>query len=356
MSKKVLCVMALSIVVILSACSQPAPKSDPIVELIRQCIRAGGNPVSSGTTTRCEFPTTAPQQQQPVQPAQPAVPPAQPPSQQQQQASLDRYMLIYRSSQQLGMARCLTATGGEAVGADCNGSDNQMWAFQPAGVYYELIAKSSNRCLTVKGGSQIAVAHFVEQTCRGSDDQLYRQDKLGDWMQLVNREQGQCIDVRAFDPTPQSEIILSPCWNTDRDNTINDNDNQVWLKSSTTYVQPNTIPPPGVYVTNIEVIEVGCQQGGNKKCYVFRVTFTNTSGVANNYRWAAYVYRSGERKSMGQSYTKEGSLGGILDADGWGVGCCSQDYIVKIHWLRPGTEPIPLRDPLGRIASATFRY
>jgi len=88
------------------------------------------------------------------------------------------------------------------------------------GGYYQIVAKSSGKCMTVQNGSQDWAALIVQWTCSGADHQLWRLIQVGGYYQIAAKHSGQCIDEDAFRGEEGLEMQQWPCGSSDIDNQL----------------------------------------------------------------------------------------------------------------------------------------
>lgn len=253
------------------------------------------------------------------------------------------YMLIARHDQQ-----CLTG-GNLVTQSDCNGNPNQLWTFAPVDSVYSQIMQGKS-CLSVQGGSTALQAHFVLSDCNRAGSQLWQQVKKGDWFQLVAQHSGRCVDARQFG---SDETFQWDCKPVPGDQEI---DNQLWITSTVTHIQdrfPVPVPPPGVYVANIQA---NLDKDGMTNLVSFKVTFSNTMGVPQPYRWWVYIYKDLTRKSFGETPKKSDSLSGQSMSETYRVGPDCGKFYAKVDWWRDPDLPheVPFRDLLGRQPVLSF--
>ncbi len=99
---------------------------------------------------------------------------------------------------------------------------------------------------------------------------------------------------------------------------------------------PTINAPPGVYVTNIRVSPPQPRRGEN---VTFFVTFLNTAGSPQSYRWVVLVYKPEQKNSFGESapmlsmipvgQTEQAS------SDNWAIrgGCDPTTMTARVFWV-----------------------
>lgn len=334
--------LSLVVFVALTACAAPTPeptRASTAPPASSSKITGGASAASASLSESLEpsptkVPTLSPI---PVTPSPEPANTAPPP--------LPTFMLIARHNK-----GCLIGGGRIGLGG-CNGSANQMWQIAMVDAQFAEI-KQSGMCLTTKGGPNDDGVPLTQSSCARQDNQLWRLDKYGDWIQLVNKYSGKCVDAQQFG---YDNIFQWSCKSGNPDNNVNDNDNQLWLRSTTSNAASSTVPPPGVYVTSI-VEEYG-QPTPAKREYAFKVTFANTVGAPQPYRWWVDVRRKDAGLGSGQTPKKNEALGsGVFKSDIWSIGRTCADYTAQVFWWRDYAEPheVPFRDPLGQQPKITF--
>jgi LysM repeat protein len=98
--------------------------------------------------------------------------------------------------------RCMDVAGGSRdngawiIQWDCHGGDNQAWNLVQVGDYYKLVAKHSGKCADVYGVSRDNGARLVQWDCNGGDNQLFRKESMGgSFYRLRAKHSNKCIDV-----------------------------------------------------------------------------------------------------------------------------------------------------------------
>ena len=104
---------------------------------------------------------------------------------------------------------------------------------------------------------------------------------------------------------------------------------------------PTINAPPGVYATSIRVDPVAPK---NNQIVKFWVTFLNTTGVPQAYRWRILIYPPDAKNAKGDTATIPTSIpvmtSEFASADNWtirGPGDCEQ-YFARVYWLDDGNN------------------
>ncbi|MDE3090393.1 MAG: RICIN domain-containing protein [Chloroflexota bacterium] len=103
----------------------------------------------------------------------------------------------------------------------CSGDASQSWGLQAmGGGYYQFVAQSSGKCMTVQDAGQNEGALIVQWACAGADHQLWRLRQVGSYYQIVAKHSGQCVDEDAFRSEEGLEMQQWPCGSSDIDNQL----------------------------------------------------------------------------------------------------------------------------------------
>ncbi len=138
----------------------------------------------------------------------------------------------------------------------------------------------------------------------------------------------------------------------------------VYIYTPATDTPPPPSAPPGVYVTNIRLDPPYPRVGQD---VWFNVTFLNTTGMQQQYRWFVYVYRAGQSKPFGQTSSNKRGDGQDMIPTGtservtlnsWKVSgdTACQDYTARVNWYVSEDEPRPeFVDPSRQQFGYNFR-
>jgi len=257
------------------------------------------------------------------------------------------YNLVVRYSK-----NCLSVQGNQAVEATCSQS-TQLWNL-PADTtswYFQVQLQSSGKCLSASSNHE--TEPFIVTDCRGDESQLWQKRLSGGYFQLANQTilaedpTNMCIDARQWDQPP----IQWPCkpWGTD-----DQLDNQLLCQTTTT--TDTCTPPPGVYVTNIQQDPPFTDEGKPNTFHInFRVTFSNTTGNSQSYRWFVQVFGQPNGQTEERVLTIPSGTPTITVGP-WNIGRACADFTAKAVWRRASDGLLfAFKDPDGREYSLSFQ-
>jgi len=193
------------------------------------------------------------------------------------------YNLIMRYSK-----NCLSVQGNQAVEATCSQS-TQLWNLptDAAAGNFQVQLQNTGNCLSAS--STTPADPFILKSCLGDGTQLWQKRPSGGYFQLANNTQlsaspttNTCVDARAWEQ-PIIQWFCKP-WGTD-----NQLDNQLVCQTTTNV--DSCEPPPGVYVTGIRTDPPDPKQ---RQDIWFYVTFSNTTGKPQSYRWWVNIFDGGK--------------------------------------------------------------
>jgi hypothetical protein len=105
---------------------------------------------------------------------------------------------------------------------------------------------------------------------------------------------------------------------------------------------PTVNAPPGVYATSIRVSPAAPKRN---QPVSFTVTFLNTTGAPQSYRWRIIIYPPDSKNAKGDTATTDSTLApGVTELtspDNWtirGPGPC-EDYLARVFWLDENKQP-----------------
>lgn len=156
------------------------------------------------------------------------------------------YQLVARHSN-----RCLDVGGAsvddyaQVVQWDCNsGSFNQQWRLESTSDgYFRILARHSGKALDVNGGSLDDLATVIQYSLHGGANQQWRLDAVGDnYYQIVARHSGKALDVLGGSLDNGASVIqYSP----------HTNPNQQWMLRAISSSTPTPTPTPSPTPTPI---------------------------------------------------------------------------------------------------------
>jgi hypothetical protein len=106
----------------------------------------------------------------------------------------------------------------------CNGGANQHFqALDLGNGYHQLIARHSNRCLTVPSSSTADSVQIQQRTCvTGNTSQQWQiADLGGGYFRVTARHSGKCLDVAGYSTADGARIVQYAC---------NGGQNQQWRR------------------------------------------------------------------------------------------------------------------------------
>ncbi len=260
------------------------------------------------------------------------------------------YNLIMRHSKQ-----CLGVDGGLAATIGC-GQSTQIWNIMTATTnadFLQLKEKNSGNCLAAS--STLETDPFVLKNCSEDGSVLWQKKSSGGYFQLVNNWQlakgpsKMCVDARQFDPYTIIQWFCKPHGTDDQ------LDNQ--LLCQTTTATDNCVPPLGVYVTNIQENSVRDANNSNLLHVSFNVTFSNTTGNSQPYRWFVQVYGQPAGQTTEQVLPIPPGTSTITVGP-WNIGHTCTNFTAKAIWRRAIEIDgllFSFKDPTGREYSFQFR-
>jgi hypothetical protein len=256
------------------------------------------------------------------------------------------YNLILRYSK-----NCL---GSQAAEVTCS-SSTRVWNLVPSasGDYFQLQLPSSNTCLSAS--STLETDTFSLASCQASDAQLWRKRMSGGYFQLENKTLlangpwPMCIDARQWN-APLMQWFCKP-------HGVDDQlDNQLFCQ--TTSNTADCAPPAGVYVTNIAQAPRPYSLDGKPNTFLvfFQVTFSNTTGAEQSYRWFVQTFGQNSGQTTDPKTLIPIPSGTTTVTVGpWNIGKTCTDYTAKVIWRREIDGLLfAFRDSAGSEASLSF--
>jgi hypothetical protein len=114
-------------------------------------------------------------------------------------AQVGRYVslrLAYHPSQAADVADHSTANGARVIEWNWEGHTNQLWQAEYVDDgYYRFQNVHSGKCLNVEGGGTANLTHVIQWTCGYSANEQWRPVRKGDGYQLVARSSDKCLNV-----------------------------------------------------------------------------------------------------------------------------------------------------------------
>jgi len=286
-------------------------------------------------------PTPPPVIASPVLPPQVVVPPVAPPPS-------VYYNLVMRYSK-----NCLSVQGNQAIEATC-GQGTQLWnlSTDTTGGYFQLQLQNTGKC--VSASSTLHTDPFVLRNCSGDDSVLWQKNPSGGYFQLVNKTQlaegpsKMCVDARQWDQ-PIMQWFCKPYGTDDQ------LDNQLLCQTTTN--TDSCEPPPGVYVTNIQQTPPPYADEGTPNTFhvYINVTFSNTTGSAQPYRWFVQTYGQNAGQTSEQVLPiPPGAT--TITVGPWNIGRTCTNFTAKAVWRRASNGLLfSFKDPSGREYSLSFQ-
>ena len=111
---------------------------------------------------------------------------------------------------------------------------------------------------------------------------------------------------------------------------------------------PTISAPPGVYATSIRVTPAAPKRN---QPVIFYVTFLNTTGAPQSYRWRVIIFPPDSKNAKGDTAFLDSTIAvgtsELASPDNWtirGPGPC-EDYIARVFWLDENKQPVEFLKP-----------
>lgn len=111
---------------------------------------------------------------------------------------------------------------------------------------------------------------------------------------------------------------------------------------------PTISAPPGVYATSIRVTPAAPKRN---QPVIFYVTFLNTTGAPQTYRWRVLIFPPDSKNAKGDTAFLDSTIAvgtsELASPDNWtirGPGPC-EDYIARVFWLDENKQPVEFLKP-----------
>lgn len=111
---------------------------------------------------------------------------------------------------------------------------------------------------------------------------------------------------------------------------------------------PTISAPPGVYATSIRVTPAAPKRN---QPVIFYITFLNTTGAPQTYRWRVLIFPPDSKNAKGDTAFLDSTIAvgtsELASPDNWtirGPGPC-EDYIARVFWLDENKQPVEFLKP-----------